>query len=370
MYNDYIKGGLYQLNFNTITASGSPTFIYEISCTISRDTSNLANINVNFTVKTYLKGSSSTAWLGYSKTSSADNAYAVKLKTKISTSVGSATKTVFIKDGREGWIASGSRSGCIVVNSNNKKTVNFTISCLAKQAKNLTFEFSGVRGTGASSSQTAGTFTKTISKSNVITEVYTVTYNKGNFSGTTYTLPKDNNYYLSGTSVTIDPKNEAVFLIPEGYIFQGWSINGVLQKQSSFSISKNTTLTATFKEQQKHILSYSFTGEIPPNVSPPQAESHVQGERQIVLKSVAPVPYYIFQGWKQSESNQIITAIDEMPNEDITIEGNWKRERRYIQIKTEDEWENAIVYLKNEASFPYVEAFPFIKTQQGWKTTS
>lgn len=369
MYNDYIKGGLYQLNFNTITASGSPTFIYEISCTISRDTSNLANINVNFTVKTYLKGSSSASWLGYSKTSSADNAYAVKLKTKISTSVGSATKTVFIKDGREGWIAGGSRSGCIVVNSNNKKTVNFTISCLAKQAKNLTFEFSGVRGTGASSSQTAGTFTKTISKSNVITEVYTVTYNKGNFPETTYTLPKDNNYYLNGASVTIDPKKEATFLIPEGYIFQGWSINGVLQQQSSFSISKNTTLTATFKEQQKHILSYSFTGEVPPNISPPQTESHRQGEAQITLKSVASVPYYTFQGWKLSGSNQIITIISEMPNEDIVVEGYWRRERKYIQMRMVNGWKNAIVYLKNEASLPYVETFPFVKTQQGWETS-
>ena len=359
----------------SITTNGSPEFVQKIYYSVARDSSDLTKIKVSFKVFAYLNGSSSSTWLGKGG-SSEDNAYAVKLKVKISTYnstslVSSATKTVYIKKGNVQWAAA-TRSGCIVRNSNtqNQEEINFTISCLANQAKNLKFEFSGVRGTGASSSQTAGTFTKTISKSNVITEVYTVTYNKGNFPGTTYTLPKDNNYYLSGTSVTIDPKNEAVFLIPEGYIFQGWSINGVLQKQSSFSISKNTTLTATFKEQQKHILSYSFTGEIPPNVFPPQAESHVQGERQIVLKSVAPVPYYIFQGWKQSGSNQIITAIDEMPNEDITIGGNWKRERRYIQIKTEDEWEKTIVYLKNEASFPYVEAFPFIKTQQGWKTTS
>ena len=357
----------------SITTNGNPKFIQKIYYSVTRDSSNLAKINVSFKVYAYLDGNSSSTWLGKGG-SSEDNAYAVKLKVKISTYnsttlVSSATKTVYIKKGNVQWAAA-TRSGCTVRNSNNPEEINFTVSCLANQAKNLTFEFTGVRGSGASSGQAAGTFaTKTFSKKSVIPEIYTVIYNKGNFPGTTYTLPQDNHYYLGGASVTIDPKKEAVFLIPEGYVFQGWSINGVLQQQSFFSISKNTTLTATFKEQQKHILSYSFTGEVPPNVSPPQAESHVQGETQIALKSITLVPYYIFQGWKQSGSNQIITTINEMPNEDVIIEGHWRRERRYIQIKTKDGWENAIVYLKNEASFPYVETFPFVKTQQEWKTS-
>lgn len=359
----------------SITTNGNPEFIQKIYYSVARDSSNLAKINVSFKVYAYLDGNSSSTWLGKGG-SSEDNAYAVKLKVKISTYnsttlVSSATKTVYIKKGNVQWAAA-TRSGCIVRNSNtqNQEEINFTISCLANQAKNLKFEFTGIRGSGASSDQTAGTFeTKTSSKDNVIPEIYTVTYNKGNFPGTTYTLPKDNNYYLSGATVTIDPNGEAAFSTPEGYIFQGWSINGVLQQQSSFSISKNTVLTATFKEQQKYVLSYSFIGEIPPNVLPPQAENHNQGETQIALKSITLVPYYIFQGWRRSGSNQIITVINVMPNEDVIVEGRWRRERRYIQIKTENGWENTIVYLKNEASFPYVETFPFIKTQQGWKTS-
>ena len=355
----------------SITKNRNHKYIQKKYHSVTRDSSNLAKINVSFKVYAYLDGNSS--WMGKGG-SKEDNAYAVKLKVKISTYnsttlMSSATKTVYIKKGNVQWAAA-TRSGCTVRNSNNPEEINFTVSCLANQAKNLTFEFTGVRGSGASSNQTAGTFgTKTSSKDNIIPEIYTVTYNKGNFPGTTYTLPKDNNYYLSGATVTIDPNGEAAFLIPEGYIFQGWSINGVLQQRSSFSISKNTTLTATFKEQQKHILSYSFTGEVPLNVSPPQAESHAQGETQITLKSITLVPYYIFQGWKLSGSNQIITIISEMPNEDIIVEGHWRRERKYIQMKMANGWKNAIVYLKNEASLPYVETFPFVKTQQGWETS-
>ena len=163
----------------SITTNGNPKFVQKIYYSVARDNSNLTKINVSFKVYAYLNGSSSSTWLGKGG-SSEDNDMTVKLKVKISTYnsttlVSSATKTVYIKKGNVQWAAA-ARSGCIVRNSNtqNQEVITFTISCLAHQAKNLKFEFTGIRGSGASSNQTAGTFdTKTFSKSNVQTIIIT-----------------------------------------------------------------------------------------------------------------------------------------------------------------------------------------------------
>ena len=154
-----------------------------------------------------------------------------------------------------------------------------------------------------------GSFTE-ISKNKVIYEI----------SGTTppgYVKPATKEYYPD-TNVNVDSlKAGDVF---NGYRFLGWETSDVtFDSDYSFSMPNNdVTLTGTF-EEVTYTVTYAFYNTVlPPNSESllPAPQSYKPGVRVTHPEIVDPEGYH-FLGWYK-ENNFV------MPEEDITIYGEWK----------------------------------------------
>ena len=147
---------------------------------------------------------------------------------------------------------------------------------------------------------------------------YKVTYQ---ISGTTpdgYVVPSEKEYY-PGKNVSVDslkPGN-----IVGNYRFVGWTTNDVtISDENDFTMpNKNVTITGTF-EELKYKVTYAFyDNPLPPNSdSLLPSSSYYKPGVTVTLPSVTEPNGYKFLGWYHEDNFK-------MPEEDITIYGEWKQ---------------------------------------------
>ena len=127
--------------------------------------------------------------------------------------------------------------------------------------------------------------------------------------------------YGQGDDVVIDTLKEGD--VVAGYRFLGWTTNDntIDLSEGIFTMpNKNIVLTGSF-EQVKYKITYEFQGtEIPENANTllPEEKLYVPGTK-ITLENNPEAAGYKFLGWYH-ENNF------EMPEEDITIYGEWMRQ--------------------------------------------
>ena len=165
----------------------------------------------------------------------------------------------------------------------------------------------------ASSVILSGSFTPipTSSKNNV-------TYQITGTSPVGYIIPKQKSYYANEV-VSLDTLKAGD--IVSGYRFLGWTTSDVtISNESDFVMpSTNVTLVGNF-EEVKYNVNYQFYDTVlPPNASNylPATSSYAPGAT-VTLATVTEPSGYKFLGWYKEDSF-------EMPNENVTIYGEWKK---------------------------------------------
>ena len=175
-------------------------------------------------------------------------------------------------------------------------------------------------------------------------------------------MPPLSKSYGQGDDVVIDTLQ--VGDIVNGYKFLGWTPddNTIDLSDGIFEMpNKNVVLTGTF-EQVKYKVTYKFQGtELPDNANSllPSVKSYLPGTK-INLENEPTAAGYKFLGWYHTDNF-------DMPEEDITIYGEWMREagtfsptiKKEIIDKSDTYHENDVVEFKitvtNNASYQIKE---------------
>ena len=150
---------------------------------------------------------------------------------------------------------------------------------------------------------------------------YNVTYElkEGSPIPDNYELPSTQSYYATQTVNVSVPKVGDIF---NGYRFKGWITTDVeISTDNDFLMpEKNVTLIGEF-EPVKYKVKYEFNNAVTfdgMNSYLPREQEYVPGE-EVTLATIddSSIPGYAFLGWYK-ESTFI------MPNEDVTVIGEWK----------------------------------------------
>lgn len=146
---------------------------------------------------------------------------------------------------------------------------------------------------------------------------HTVTYLISGNKPSEFLLPISKNYYPN-TIVNVDSLSAGEDF--NGYTFNGWTSNDVVITNGTFSMpNSDVTITGSFSEISYDV-TYKFQGDvIPPNSETllPLTRSYIPGD-VVVLQSISDTVGYKFLGWYHEDGFT-------MPNEDVTIYGEWKR---------------------------------------------
>lgn len=146
---------------------------------------------------------------------------------------------------------------------------------------------------------------------------HTVTYLISGNKPSEFLLPISKNYYPN-TIVNVDSLSAGEDF--NGYTFNGWTSNDVVITNGTFSMpNSDVTITGSFSEISYDV-TYKFQGDvIPPNSETllPLTRSYIPGD-VVVLQSISDTVGYKFLGWYHEDGFI-------MPNEDVTIYGEWKR---------------------------------------------
>ena len=138
-----------------------------------------------------------------------------------------------------------------------------------------------------------------------------------------YIVPSIKDAY-DGKNVSVDSLK--VGTIINGYRFVGWSSNDVEIKNDSFKmIDKDVTIHGKF-EEAKYNVSYAFyDGMLPNNYVSylPSVKSYYPGDI-VKLEDVKDFAGYKFLGWYMDDEFV-------MPNEDVVIYGEWKKDSVSIE---------------------------------------
>ncbi len=133
-----------------------------------------------------------------------------------------------------------------------------------------------------------------------------------------YIKPKTKSYPKK-SSVSVDSLSEGDII--DGYRFLGWTSDDVEITDDSFIMpDSNVTLRGTFEE-----VTYKITYKFYDTILPPNSESLLPAEKTykpgqtVTLDEVTEPAGYKFLGWYHEDEF-------EMPEEDVTIYGEWKRE--------------------------------------------
>ena len=132
-----------------------------------------------------------------------------------------------------------------------------------------------------------------------------------------YVAPKTKSYF-AGDDIALDETQSDTIA---DYTFSGWTSNDVTLSEAGFVMPEQDVEIHGSFTQNKYNLSYSFEGEImPPNADSllPETKQYARGE-QVSLADSPTVNGYKFTGWYSEPSF-------EMPDHDLVITGEWKRE--------------------------------------------
>lgn len=188
------------------------------------------------------------------------------------------------------------------------------------------YTFSGWKTTDTT--VTNGSFqmpTKTVTFTGSFTKkpTYTVSYAILGNTPDGYLVPKDQKYG-EGDTVYID--DLAVNDIINGYRFLGWETSDVTVTDGAFQMPKaSVTFTGKF-ERISYTVSYQFQGDvIPPDADKllPAAKTYYPGDT-VTLEAEPSSTGYRFLGWYSPTTF-------EMPEENMIIYGEWKKETGTFQ---------------------------------------
>jgi len=134
-----------------------------------------------------------------------------------------------------------------------------------------------------------------------------------------YILPKTKEYY-SDKVIKLDSLK--VGTVINGYRFMGWYSDEVAINDNSF-VMPNTDVSIIGKfEEAKYTVSYAFYNkDLPANYKNylPKSKEYYPGDIVEIENNVSSIVGYKFLGWYMDESFI-------MPNDNITIYGEWKKE--------------------------------------------
>ena len=155
-----------------------------------------------------------------------------------------------------------------------------------------------------------GSFTENAKKS--------VTYSISGTKPDGYVLPRTKNYYV-GEEVTIDNLKKGDII--NGYRFLGWTSSDVDIEDNEFNMpNNNVTIIGEFEEVKYNVVYKFHDGVLPPNSESllPETKSYKPGAK-VTLANSPVASGYKFLGWYH-ENNF------DMPEEDVIIYGEWKKE--------------------------------------------
>lgn len=167
--------------------------------------------------------------------------------------------------------------------------------------------------------------TKTVTFTGSFTKkpTYTVSYAILGNAPDGYLPPKDKNY---GEGDTVYVDTLAVDDVINGYRFLGWETTDVTVVEGAFEMP-NTSVTFTGKfEKITYTVTYAFQGEIiPPDADEllPATKTYYPGDT-VTLEKEPISAGYRFLGWYSSSTFT-------MPEENVTIYGEWKTETGTFQ---------------------------------------
>lgn len=188
---------------------------------------------------------------------------------------------------------------------------------------------------------------------------YAVTYQIIGDAPSSYIAPKAKNYYVNDY-VTVDSLSKGDII--DGYRFLGWTSDDVTITDGTFKMgNKNVVLKGSF-EKVTYKVTYKFQGSVlPPNADDllPAVKSYLPGDT-VTLETISSVSGYKFLGWYKSDSFV-------MPNEDVTIYGEWMEEAGLFSPSIKKEIDGPKKYyskgdvirfkitVTNHASFPITD---------------
>lgn len=157
-----------------------------------------------------------------------------------------------------------------------------------------------------------GSFTK--KNTNKVTYTLTGTKPKN------YVLPSEKEYY-PGAAVNLDSLKEGDIF--NGYRFLGWTSSDVtISNERDFIMpSNNVTITGRFEEVKYKVIYQFYDGVLPANAENylPDTKEYKPGSKVTVENVKSEPAGYKFLGWYKEEEF-------EMPNQDVTIYGEWKEQ--------------------------------------------
>ncbi len=130
--------------------------------------------------------------------------------------------------------------------------------------------------------------------------------------------PPETAYYEKNADATV----ETTPVVPEGYIFTGWSTEDVTVTDSGFTVTDDVLFTGEWSRVYK--VNYIYIGEVPAGADPtPATKEYKAGETVTVEALPGKVGDYTFVGW--SCDDVVTTGGDfTMPAHDVTLYGYFK----------------------------------------------
>ena len=152
-------------------------------------------------------------------------------------------------------------------------------------------------------------------------DTHTVKYNIDGIVPLGYVIPSDKEYYVD-SNIKIDSLKSGDII--NGYRFLGWKINNLSVTDNLKMNDKDINIVGSF-EEVKYNVSYAFNGTVPNDYYKylPEVKSYAVGDIVNIEDIKGEPAGYKFLGWYSDDSFV-------MPNNDVVIYGDWKKNSVYI----------------------------------------
>lgn len=135
----------------------------------------------------------------------------------------------------------------------------------------------------------------------------------------------DSQFYVEGASVTLLSSP-----VLTGYTFSGWSSSDVTVNNYSFNMpAKEVIFVGSFTEIEKHKVSYEIEGDKPEIYEIPKEKMYASNENVYVdtLKNGDIIEGYVFSGWKNKDTGEIVTDKFVMGESNVVLIGSFEQKK-------------------------------------------